>query len=203
MTAIPIALNGERIKALVVGGGTVGTRRALALLDAGASVTVVGRTLSPELLQASVDNGRLTAHLREYTAADIEPTTIVFAATDSHDVNAQICNDALVAGRLVSVADDPESGSFHAMAVHRSGQVTLGVSAGGVPAAAVRIRDMLSIPLARGYGEAVGRLAAARRKLLETGRREAWRRISDEAIGERFCETVESGEFEKRAPEWL
>ncbi len=201
MIAIPIALNAERITALVVGGGVVGTRRALALLEAGASVTVIGSALSPELPRAAAENERLSLQMREYAQGDIKPATIVFAATDSREVNARIASDAVEAGCLVSIADDPEAGNFHMMAAHRTGEVTIGVSAGGVPAAAVRIRDMLATRLMRGYGEAVGRLAAVRRQLIESDRREEWRRISSEAIGERFCETVEKGELDARIAE--
>ena len=41
LTALPISLNGEKISALVVGGGKVGTRKALSLLLSGAAVRVI------------------------------------------------------------------------------------------------------------------------------------------------------------------
>ncbi|MFL5501048.1 MAG: NAD(P)-dependent oxidoreductase, partial [Gemmatimonadaceae bacterium] len=47
MSDFPIALHGERISAVVFGGGAVGTRKALALADAGASVVVVSPTVTP------------------------------------------------------------------------------------------------------------------------------------------------------------
>jgi uroporphyrin-III C-methyltransferase/precorrin-2 dehydrogenase/sirohydrochlorin ferrochelatase len=49
MSGYPIVLDGASISALVVGGGAVATRRALALLDAGALVHVVAPAVRPEL----------------------------------------------------------------------------------------------------------------------------------------------------------
>ena len=49
MSDLPVALHGERITAVVVGGGSVGTRKALALVETGAQVRVVAPDVSQEL----------------------------------------------------------------------------------------------------------------------------------------------------------
>jgi siroheme synthase (precorrin-2 oxidase/ferrochelatase) len=46
---IPPGFHGESVVALVVGGGRVGTRRALALLEGGARVRVIAPTVLAEL----------------------------------------------------------------------------------------------------------------------------------------------------------
>ena len=48
MSAFPVALEGEAIRALVVGGGRVAARKLAALLESGAEVVVVAPELSPE-----------------------------------------------------------------------------------------------------------------------------------------------------------
>ncbi|HYU53263.1 MAG TPA: NAD(P)-dependent oxidoreductase, partial [Gemmatimonadaceae bacterium] len=53
MSDFPIALHGERITAVVIGGGSVGTRKALALVEAGAQVRVVSPVVSPGLEDAA------------------------------------------------------------------------------------------------------------------------------------------------------
>ncbi len=52
MSDFPIALHGERMTAVVIGGGSVGTRKALAFADAGAQVRVVSPVVSAELDEA-------------------------------------------------------------------------------------------------------------------------------------------------------
>src|SRR5206468_8231255 len=72
----PIALHGERLIAVVIGGGTVGTRKALALVDAGASVSVVSPVVTPELEDA-MDRRRLTIIREAYRREHLERATLV------------------------------------------------------------------------------------------------------------------------------
>ena len=52
MSDFPIALHGERVSVVVFGGGAVGARKAMALIEAGASVTVVAPVVVPDLEDA-------------------------------------------------------------------------------------------------------------------------------------------------------
>ena len=93
MNDFPIALHGERISAVVIGGGSVGTRKALALADAGARVRVVSPLVTAELDEAERLR-RITVVREAYRSDHLERATLVIAATDSRDVNAQIALDA-------------------------------------------------------------------------------------------------------------
>lgn len=142
---VPIALNGEAIHAVVIGGGTVATRKALALHDAGAIVKVIAPEISDAIRKAANASARLQLEQREYAGtADLADSEIVFAATDSTDVNDVIAADARSLHRLVDVVSDGLLGSFVSMATHRDGQVTIGVTAGGAPKEAIRIRDSIA-----------------------------------------------------------
>lgn len=130
---------------MVIGAGTVGTRKALKLHEAGAFVRVVAPRVSPILIETAEASGRLKIEHRDYAGAqDIGDAELVFAATDSHTVNEQVARDARALHRLVNVASNGSDGNFISMAVHRAGRITIGVSAGGVPAAAVEIRDAIA-----------------------------------------------------------
>jgi len=142
---VPIALNGEAIHAVVIGGGTVATRKALALHDAGAWVTVIAPAISDAILAAAIGSSRLQVIERLYAGIDdLARAEIVFAATDSNETNSRIAADAKSLHRLVDVVSDGSLGSFVSMATHRDGQVTIGVSAGGAPKEAMRIRDSIA-----------------------------------------------------------
>jgi len=193
---VPIALKGEQIRVLVVGGGAVATRKALALLVAGASVRVIAPVVSRELSDAVSARPKLAVVLRNYAGKrDIGDATLVIAATDSEEVNARVAEHAHDANRLVNVVDAPESGSFTSMAVHRAGDVTIGVSAGSLPPAAVRIRDALGSRIDRRYADAVAAGVRVRRSAIERGGAAEWAVLHPRLIGDDFCARVEEGTF--------
>ena len=200
MSDFPIALHGERISAVVVGGGSVGTRKALALADAGAQVLVVSPDVTPEL-EAAERARELTIVRESYSAGHLGRSTLVVAATDSREVNARVAVDAHSAGKLVNITDYPDEGNFHTMAVHRSGDVTIAVSSGGVPGAAARIRDAIAERFDGRYERAVSALRGLRSRLLAKGD-DRWRDAAPELIGDDFCRTVEDGSIADKVESW-
>jgi precorrin-2 dehydrogenase/sirohydrochlorin ferrochelatase len=196
----PIALHGERISVVVVGGGRVAARKALGLLDAGAQVTIVAPDISTEITDVGA-HSRLRILEESYRAEHIAAATLVIAATDSRDVNAQVAVDAHRSGKLVNIADFPDEGNFHTMALHRAGEVTIGVSSGGVPGAASRIRDSIAQRFDDRYGRAVTALRGIRTRMLAKDS-DGWRAAAPELIGDDFCDAVENGSFEARIASW-
>ena len=203
MSMIPLGLHGQSVSALVVGGGRVGTRRALSLLEAGACVRVIAPEVSAELDAESKRGAKLSLERREYAGSvDIGDSALVMAATASPAVNERVANDARSANRLVNVADAAEKGSFVFLAAHCAGPITIGVSAGSVPHAAARIRDSIAERIDSRYSEAVTLCAELREKTLESSGSEAWRDIAAVLIDDGFCEQVENGTFAGRAARW-
>ena len=178
----------------------MGTRKALALADAGAQVTVVAPELSPELDEAARAH-RVTVERAEYSADQIEGATLVVAATDSREVNARVALDANRRGKLVNITDYPDEGNFHTMALHRSGDVTIAVSAGGVPGAASRIRDAIAERFDGRYERAISALRGLRTRLIARGG-EDWRDAAPKLLADDFCTAVEDGSFSKRVESW-
>lgn len=200
MSDFPIALHGERLTAVVIGGGSVGTRKALALVEAGARVRVVSPDVTPALAEA--ERARRLSIVREsYRAGQLDEATLVIAATDSREVNAQIAVDAHKQGKLVNITDFPDEGNFHTMALHRSGDVTIAVSAGGVPGAAARIRDAIAKRFDARYGRAVSALRGLRSRLIAGGD-ERWRDAAPKLIADDFCSSVEDGSFTEKVDTW-
>jgi siroheme synthase-like protein len=196
----PIALHGERLTAVVFGGGAVGTRKALALVEAGARVRVVSPDVTPELADAERAR-RLSIARESYRAGQLDEATVVIAATDSREVNAQIAVDAHSRGKLVNITDFPDEGNFHTMALHRSGDITIAVSAGGVPRAAARIRDAIAERFDARYGRAVSALRGLRSRLIAGGD-ERWRDAAPKLIADDFCSSVEDGSFTEKVDTW-
>ena len=200
MSAYPIALNGDRVRALVVGGGSVATRKALALLEAGADVRVIAPEISAELAKVEAEN-RLSVLRAPYGPDALGDATVVIAATSSRDVNSLVAADARERGKLVNVADAPEEGDFHSMAVHRSGDLTIAVSTGGVPGAAARIRDSLAARFDGRYERALSALHTMRSRL-RAADGGAWHRAAAEIIDEDFCKSVEKDSLPEKVAAW-
>ncbi|HEY6089472.1 MAG TPA: NAD(P)-dependent oxidoreductase [Gemmatimonadaceae bacterium] len=200
MSDFPIALHGERLTAVVVGGGAVGTRKALALVEAGAQVRVISPDVTPEL-EAAERARELTIIRETYDREHLGRSILVVAATDSRDVNAQIAVDAHSSGKLVNITDYPDEGNFHTMAIHRSGDVTIAVSSGGVPGAAARIRDAIAERFDGRYERAVSALRGLRSRLLASGGEE-WRNAAPKLVGDDFCSSVEDGSFADKVDSW-
>ena len=200
MSAYPVMLDGGSLRALVVGGGRVATRKVRGLVEAGASVRVVAPEIDAELERGG--NTKLRIERRAYAPEDIGDAMIVFAATSSRDVNARVGRDARARGCLVDVVDAPEEGTFTSPATHRAGDLVIAVSAGGVPRVAGRVRDCLASRFSTPYGSAVAELSELRARLLRADTRDEWARVSDAVIGSDFCETVERGELSARLASW-
>ena len=204
MSGFPLLLHGERVLALVVGGGPVAHRKAMALLRSGATVRVVAPRMTQPLRDVASERPAAKLELieRAYQADDIADATLVVAATDSRTVNARVAADARARARLVNVADRPSEGNCATVAVHRAGPLIAGISAGGVPRAAARVRDQVAKRFDDRYAVALTALSELRSRLLADGEDDAWHEAEHELIGADFCDVVESGMFAERMAKW-
>lgn len=201
MSGIPILLEGASLTVLVVGGGAVAARKAEAFAASGASVRVVALEPSADV-RALARSSAIELVERAYQRGDIGDALLVIAATSDRATNAAIAADARAAARLANVVDAPAEGSFATMAVHRAGALVVGVSAGGVPGAAARVRDAIADRFDARYAGALDGLASLRRALIERGSSSAWRALAADVIDDKFCETVETDRLGARVAEW-
>jgi uroporphyrin-III C-methyltransferase / precorrin-2 dehydrogenase / sirohydrochlorin ferrochelatase len=155
---LPIGLRLAGRRAVVVGGGPVGLRRVVSLLDAGADVHLVAPEAVPTLHDLA-DRGRITWHRRSWADGDLAEAWLVAACTDSAVVNAAVVQEA-EAGRIwCSRADDAMAATAWFPAVGRTGPATVAVFAGRDPGRAVVLRDaaVRAAEAALRGGRAVGR----------------------------------------------
>ncbi len=93
MRYYPVNLDILTKKCLIVGGGSVGTRKVIMLLDCGAKVTLVSPDVSKKLLELA-GNGSIIWEKRSYLASDLDGMFLVIGATDDEELNRQISADA-------------------------------------------------------------------------------------------------------------
>lgn len=202
MSELPLMLHGEAIEALIVGGGAVAARKARALLVAGAHVRVIATEIGSDVRALASGHERLHLEERPYAEDDVGSAQLVIAATGDRAVNRRVADDGHAAHRLVNVADDPARGNCRTTATHRAGELVIGISAGGVPNAAARIRDALAARFDDRYGHAVAALGTLRRRLIDAGTADSWHRAAGSLIDDDFCDRVERGTLESEAEQW-
>jgi precorrin-2 dehydrogenase/sirohydrochlorin ferrochelatase len=166
MKTYPIFAVIEDKPCLVVGGGAVGARKVADLMAAGARVTVVSRTLTPELA-ALADRGEIRYLPEDFRAAQVEGMALVMAATDDPGVNAAVSAAAQTRAIWVNVADEPAYCTFIVPAMVRRGDLTLAISTGGAsPALARQLRQELQQHYGPEYGPYLDLLQRVRTRLL-------------------------------------
>jgi len=149
--------------ALVVGGGSVATRKVATLLIGGFDVTVI----APEATEAiRASEARVAARI--FAPGDTVGFALVFACTDDRAVNRQVGAEARAAGIPVLVADSQEESTFFSPALHRHGDLLVGVSTGGAsPALAQAMRDRVAALFGPESSDEVAAARAARAARLQ------------------------------------
>jgi siroheme synthase-like protein len=143
--AFPVALEVAGRRCVVFGSGPVARARVVALVEAGADVTVIARPY---------EEGDLTgAFLAVAATGDAAETARIFAAAEREGV-------------LLNAVDDPAHCHFAVPAVLRRGDLTVTVSTGGrAPGYARRLRDELSRDIGAEYGTLVDLIGSVRAEL--------------------------------------
>lgn len=134
---------------LVVGGGSIATRRIKTLLNFGALINVISPNVTDELRK--LENRKcINIEYREYASCDIDKYILVVAATNNRDINQSIGKEAKNQGVFISVADCKEESNFYFPAIFEDEKIVGGlVSKGGnhhsrVKEAAKELRDFLN-----------------------------------------------------------
>ena len=171
MAHLPLNIDVSDKRILVIGGGSVATRKIHSLLEAGATVLVVAPEITTEIRQLATD-GAIKVHIRPYHSGDLSNIFLAVAATSDQQVNRTIAEDARQRGILVTVTDAPASGNCSFPALLRRGDLQISISTNGTcPGFAVEVRNLLAAEIGEEYGTILETLSAEREKLLTEGSR--------------------------------
>ncbi|MGD2096019.1 MAG: bifunctional precorrin-2 dehydrogenase/sirohydrochlorin ferrochelatase [Desulfobacterales bacterium] len=166
MKYYPINLDIKNRNCLVVGGGGVGTRKVITLLDCGARVTVVSPDPAPRLKKLA-EKGSIQLKERSYRSDDLHQMFLVIGATDDENLNRQISKDAERINILCNIADRPEVCNFILPAIVRRGDLAITISTSGKsPALAKRLRLELETQFGEEYADFLRLMGAIRDTLL-------------------------------------
>lgn len=169
MKYYPIYLDITDKRCIIIGGGDVAERKVERLLEFGARVVVVGKTLTRTLAGMKHD-GRIEHINADYTINLIDGASLVIGATDSDDVNSAISRDAKQKGILVNIVDDPDKCDFILPSLFTRGDLLISISTGGKsPALAKKIRQEIEKYYGPEFQILVDIMGSLREKLLTKG----------------------------------
>lgn len=116
---------------VVVGGGSIATRRVKTLLQFTRNVTVVAPKLTPELTDLG-KAGIITAVVRPVKRTDFDMAYMVIAATNDWKINDEIYRICREQGIYVNVADSKEKCDFYFPGVYMKDELVVGITASGL-----------------------------------------------------------------------
>jgi precorrin-2 dehydrogenase/sirohydrochlorin ferrochelatase len=194
MKYYPINLNIQNRNCLVVGGGGVGTRKVIALLNCGARVTVVSPDPTSRLKKLAAE-GSIQLKKRSYRSDDVNKMFLVIGATDDENLNRQISKDAERVNILCNIADRPEVCNFILPAIVRRGDLAITISTSGKsPAMAKRLRLELETQFGEEYADLLRLMGAIRDKLLSQAHEpEAHKALFNQLIDKDLIGLIKAG----------
>ena len=182
----PLLIEMTKRRALVVGLGTVGARRAKTFAEAGAEVT--GLVRNPD---AAIGVPGVKMVCAEYSPDVLEGIDIAVAATNDHALNARVLEDCKARGIPVNAADDPDRSDYFFPSVIRRGDLTLSVcTEGASPMTTIAIVKALKAEYGPEYAERLTYLRILRDDIVASVSDEAHKKKELRALTERSTETL-------------
>ena len=197
MRYYPVCLDIRKRKCLVVGGGSVGTRKVLTLLSCRADITVVSPVVTAAL-QKLADSGSILLKKRPFRSSDLEGMFLVFGATDNEALNRQIHTGAERLGLLCNIADRPEACNFILPSIVNRGDLIIAISTSGQsPAFAKKLRKDLEAVFGNEYAVLLKLMGAVRQKLLSQDHQpEAHKPLFEQLLNSNLLALIKDRKYE-------
>lgn len=164
----PIFLKVHQFETLIVGGGEVGLEKLSFLLKSSpqAKVTLVGKVIKNEIKNLANIHPSVTLYERAYFPEDLTGMQLALIATEDHETNIEIQQEAKRRGILVNVADTPELCDFYLGSIVTKGDLKIGISTNGKsPTIAKRLKETLNEVLPDEIDELLQRMREIRDEL--------------------------------------
>ena len=126
----PIFLDMKDRPVVVIGGGSVATRKVDTLLGYGAVVTVIAPEASASIA-AHAEAGDISWQRRAYAPGDLAGASIGFCACGDPATDARVFEEARATGCLMNVVDVPKYCDFVVPSILRRGLLSIAVSTSG------------------------------------------------------------------------
>ena len=116
---------------VVVGGGTIATRRVKALLLFTRHITVIAPKMTADLWELG-KLGKIQIQPRPVKKSDFSMAYMVLAVTNNSELNEEIYRICKEEGIYVNVADDKSKCDFYFPGIYMKDEVVIGITASGL-----------------------------------------------------------------------
>lgn len=165
MSTYPICLNLDYKKVVIVGGGHVARQKLQSLLPTKAEIVIVSPSILPEI-EEYIRQGAASWHKKEVGASDLDGAALIFAVTNSEEINDAV-EEAAQHWQLLSRADAKGRVDFMNPAVVRRGDFLLSVSTSGAsPTLTRKVKEELASIYDEAYEHYVAFLKQARVEIM-------------------------------------
>ncbi len=139
MNYLPISIDIDGKKILIIGGGRVGLHKATILHRFTNEATIISLEFKDGFEQLP-----FTLIKKEYEPSDLDGATLVYVCTENSELNQRIKRDAEERRILASVCDNPPLCDFISPAIYKEGDLTIAVSSNAKDVhLSMRIRDAI------------------------------------------------------------
>ena len=165
MEFLPLFLNIREQHCVIVGGGEVALRKAILLIKAKANLSLISPQFISQLQDLS-EEGRCKLLQEEFVAEQLEGASIVIAATNNKNTNAQVAEAAEKRNIPVNVVDQPELCSFIMPSIVDRSPVVVAISSSGrSPVLTRKIKELNETLISNREGQLAELLGAFREKV--------------------------------------
>lgn len=161
---IYLEIGGKRV--VVIGAGSVASRKVEVLCRAGAKVLVVAREIQPEFAERC---GRLDLEIiqSDYSKECLDGAIIVIAATNDNTLNSRIYQDCSELNVICNVVDVPELCDFYVPATVKRGPLQIAIGTDGKsPAYSGKIRRQLEKMFTEVHGQFTEEMGTVRQRVI-------------------------------------
>lgn len=167
MPFFPMFVNLEGKKVVVVGGGTIASRKVEKLLPFGADIKVIAPTITP-YIQALAEEGRVELFKRKVKLTDLKDAFMVIVAVDDLKLQEKIYQYCIRRGIHCNAVDSPDFCTFLFPALIVRGDLVVGISTSGkAPALSAGVREFIESRIPETIEELLSELEKLRQSLPE------------------------------------
>ncbi len=169
MEFLPLFLNGQQRRAVVIGGGKVALRKVRLLRRSGMHVKVIAVDIISKLKSLSAEDSELECIERTYQGGDVIGAFLVIAATNDKALNEQICMDCKQKNIMVNSVDNIDHSDFILPSSFVRKPIQIAVStAGASPLLARSLIKHLENCTPKAYGQLAGLIQQYRAQVKQT-----------------------------------
>ena len=165
MAFLPVNIDFEGKKCIVIGGGKIALRKIGSLLRSGAFITVISPDACDEIKNLAKEN-KLKWLGEPYEYGKLDEAFMVICATDNPAVNAKAAREGKEKGALVLAADNSYPGDAAFLGLVQRGDLFIAVSTNGKsPGLARLLKEEISEMYGEEYGLFLEHIASFRKHL--------------------------------------